>query len=129
MLFGMVRGPVDRRKPFVRIADDLRADIAAGRYPVGEQLPPARELAERYGVAGMTVNNAIAALRDEGLVTTRQGARGATVIATPDEQTPGPAPERSEEFHLLHGQLQDIRATIRRLSTRLDELDERTKNL
>jgi DNA-binding GntR family transcriptional regulator len=125
----MVRGPVDRRKPFVRIADDLRHDIAAGRYPVGEQLPPAREIAERYGVAGMTVNNAIAALREEGLVTTRQGARGATVIATPDEQTVEAGPDRSEEFHLLHGQLQDIRATIRRLSTRLDELDERTRDL
>jgi DNA-binding GntR family transcriptional regulator len=125
----MVKGPADRRQPYVRIADDLRRDIATGRYPVGETLPPARELAERYGVAGMTVTNAIGVLREEGLVTTRQGARGATVIATPDTQTAeGAGPERSEEFHLLSAQLNDIRATIHHLGTRLDELDERTKD-
>jgi DNA-binding GntR family transcriptional regulator len=124
----MVKGPVDRRKPYVRIADDLRRDIAAGHYPVGEQLPPARELAERYGVAGMTVTNAIGVLREEGLVTTRQGSRGATVIATPDEQTAANGPERSEEYQILSAQLHDIRTNLRRLNTRLDELDERTKD-
>lgn len=125
----MVKGPVDRRQPYVRIADDLRRDIAAGRYPVGETLPPARELAEHYGVAGMTVTNAIAVLREEGLVTTRQGARGATVIATPDEHAADAAgPERSEEYQLLSGQLSDIRADIRRLAARLDELDKRTQD-
>jgi DNA-binding GntR family transcriptional regulator len=120
---------VDRRKPYVRIADDLRRDIAAGRYQVGEQLPPARELAERYGVAGMTVNNAIAVLREEGLVTTRQGARGATVVDAPNEQVAADTPERSEEFQIISTQLSDIRASIRRLSSRLDDLDERTKDL
>lgn len=125
----MVRGPIDRRKPYVRIADELRSDIAAGRYPVGEQLPPARQIAERYGVSGMTVNNAIAVLREEGLVTTRQGSRGATVTATPDEQAAAAGPQRSEEFQIISAQLQDIRANMRRLSTRLDELDERTKDL
>jgi DNA-binding GntR family transcriptional regulator len=73
----------------------LRRDIASGRYPVGEQLPSARELADRYGVAGMTVTNAIGVLRDEGLVTTRQGSRGATVIATPDTKDADAIPERS----------------------------------
>lgn len=122
------RGPADHRKPYVRIADDLRRDIAAGRYPVGETLPPAGEIATRYGVAGMTVSNAIAVLRDEGLVTTRQGSRGATVIATPDAQDAGGHPEeRSEEFEVLYSQLQEIRGALRRLSSRLDDLDERTK--
>ncbi|MEV3925460.1 GntR family transcriptional regulator [Actinomadura coerulea] len=126
----MAKGPVDRRKPYVRIADDLRHDIASGVYPVGETLPPGAKLADQYGVSGMTVSNAIAVLREEGLVTTRQGARGATVIATPDTQEAGEtSPERSEEFQLLLTQLQDIRGHIRSLSTRLDDLDERTKDL
>lgn len=125
----MGRGPVDRRKPYVRIADDLRADIAAGRYPVGEMLPPAGDLADRYGVAKMTVSNAIAVLRDEGLVRTRQGARGATVIATPENQEAAGLPsERSEEFEMLHAQLQDIRGVLRHLTSRLDDLDERTRD-
>ncbi|MGI5206471.1 GntR family transcriptional regulator [Spirillospora sp. CA-108201] len=126
----MAKGPVDRRKTYVRIADDLRRDIASGVYPVGETLPPGAKIAEEYGVSGMTVSNAIAVLREEGLITTRQGARGATVIATPDMQEAGDIPpERSEEFQLLFKQLQDIRGHLRRLGTRLDDLDERTKDL
>ncbi|MFI0450713.1 GntR family transcriptional regulator [Actinomadura sp. 6N118] len=126
----MGKGPVDRRKPYVRIADELRQDIASGRYPVGETLPPGTQLASQYGVSGMTVSNAIGVLKEEGLVTTRQGARGATVIASPGTQEAGEAApaERSEEFTLLFSQLQDIRAQIRRLGARLDEIDERTKD-
>ncbi|GAA2614318.1 GntR family transcriptional regulator [Actinomadura fulvescens] len=125
----MGKGPVDRRKPYVRIADGLREEIATGRYPVGETLPPAGQIADQYGVSGMTVSNAIAVLKEEGLVMTRQGARGATVIATPGDvgaETGGPQ-ERSEEFNLLFSHLQDIRTQVRRLSKRLDEIDERTK--
>ncbi|MFB4318127.1 GntR family transcriptional regulator [Actinomadura sp. 21ATH] len=126
----MGKGPVDRRKPYVRIADELRRDIASGRYPVGETLPPGAKLADIFDVSGMTVSNAIAVLKEEGLVTTRQGARGATVIATPDMRDAEEAPvERSEEFTLLFSQLQEIRGHLRRLSSRLDELDERTRDL
>ena len=126
----MAKGPVDRRKPYVRIADDLRRDIASGVYQVGDTLPPGARLAEQYGVSGMTVSNAIAVLREEGLVTTRQGARGATVIATPETQGVNePPPERSEEFRLLSAQLQDIRSHLKRVAARLDDLDERTKDL
>jgi DNA-binding GntR family transcriptional regulator len=112
----------------VRIADDLRCDIASGRYPVGEMLPPAGELAERYGVAKMTVSNAMAVLRDEGIITTKQGARS-VVAAVPDEQQDaGDTPqERSEEFEILFSHLQDIRGELRRLGSRLDDLDERTR--
>lgn len=120
---------VDRRKPYVRIADDLRSQIASGHFPVGEPLPSNGDLAEKYGVAGMTVSNAIAVLREEGLVKTRQGTP-AIVTATPDAKDAGEAhPEPSEEFALLNDQLKDIRTTLRRLSSRLDELDERTKDL
>jgi DNA-binding GntR family transcriptional regulator len=118
----------DYRKPYVRIADDLRRDIASGRYPVGEMLPPAGELAEQYGVAKMTVGNAMAVLRDEGLITTKQGSRS-IVAAVPDkQQAAGDSPqERSEEFEVLFSHLQDIRGELRRLSSRLDDLDERTR--
>jgi DNA-binding GntR family transcriptional regulator len=120
----------DRRKPYVRIADDLRAGIAAGRYPVGDALPPAGEIAERYGVAKMTVSNAIAVLRDEGLIQTRQGSR-TVVVATPDAPAEAEAghEERSEEFQIIFGQLQEIRGVIGHLRAKIEELDERTKNL
>lgn len=109
-------------------ASDVRAPGLRNEAGAEETLPPAGEIARQYGVAGMTVGNAIAVLRDEGLVTTRQGSPGATVIATPDAQDAGDAPqERSEEFEILYSQLQDMRGALRRLSSRLDDLDERTK--
>lgn len=118
-------GPVDRRKQYVRIADEMRRDIASGRYPVGESLPSIAELAERFNVAKMTVSNAIGALRDDGLIQTRQGSPS-IVVAMPGEAG-DEGPQHSEEFQLITGQLQEMRAAIRKLSSRLDDLDERTK--
>ncbi|HBT5541306.1 GntR family transcriptional regulator, partial [Klebsiella pneumoniae] len=37
------------KKPYQEIGDDLRAQIAQGRYPVGSRLPPERHIAETYG--------------------------------------------------------------------------------
>ena len=51
-----------------------------GVFACGEQLPPERELATRLGVSRMTLREAIAALRDSGLVTTRRGRGGGTVV-------------------------------------------------
>ncbi|WP_084959575.1 GntR family transcriptional regulator [Thermoactinospora rubra] len=118
--------PTDRRRPYLRIADDIRRDIAAGRYAVGEQLPVARELANRYGVAMMTIGNALAVLRDEGLIETRQGS-GSFVIRTPDAAPPAET-ERSEEFRILSEQIREIRQHVEKLAIRLDELDARTRS-
>ncbi|MER5326177.1 GntR family transcriptional regulator [Streptosporangium canum] len=121
-------GTTDRRRPYLRIADDIRREIAAGRYAVGEQLPVARELADKYGVAMMTIGNALAVLRDEGLIETRQGS-GSFVTGTPeggDERRAVPE-EPSEEFLLLSQQLREIREHVQKLSFRLDELDARIR--
>src|SRR5687768_9652751 len=116
----------DRRRPYLRIAEDIRRDIASGRYAVGEQLPVARELAEKYGVAMMTIGNALAVLRDEGLIETRQGA-GSFVTRPPGDEAAEPAPgERSEEFRIISEQLHEIRQHMEKLTIRLDELDART---
>ncbi len=53
------------------IRDELRAMVLD--LPVGEPLPPERQLAEQLGVARMTVRQAIAALAREGLLRTVQG--------------------------------------------------------
>ncbi|GLY79724.1 GntR family transcriptional regulator [Actinoallomurus iriomotensis] len=119
--------PVDRRKQYVRIADDIRRDIASGRYAVGDPLPSVAELATRFGVAKMTISNAIAALRDEGLIQTRQGSPS-IVLAAPDEAG-DEAEEHSEEFEIISAQLQQLKAVVKRIGARLDELDERTKDL
>lgn len=126
----MVSANPDRRKLYVRIADELREELAAGRYPVGEPFLSIGELADRFGAAKMTVDRAVDVLRSEGYLESRQGSR-TTVIALPEIQPdhPGDAQERSEEFQVLFGQLQEIRSQIRGFAAKLEELDERTKNL
>lgn len=56
---------------FRRIADDLRIQIEDGTLAPGDQLPTQLELVERYGVARMTVRQALAELVNSGLVVTR----------------------------------------------------------
>lgn len=71
------RGPI-----WQAIADTLRGDIAAGRFPAGQRLPAAEVLAARFGVHRHTVRQAIAALTAEGLTYSRRGA-GVMVTAAP----------------------------------------------
>lgn len=61
-----------------KIADDLRSRIASGELPSGSLLPTQQELTTTYGVARMTVRQAISALENEGLVMSQQG-KGAVV--------------------------------------------------
>ncbi|MEU2771187.1 GntR family transcriptional regulator [Streptomyces diastaticus] len=54
--------------PHERAAAALRADITAGTYAAGAELPGQRELAEKYGVAQNTMGQALRLLEAEGLV-------------------------------------------------------------
>ena len=63
----------DPRPPYAQITDALREAIRNGELAPGERLPSGRELATRYGVALMTIQRAIATLRDEGLVRSYRG--------------------------------------------------------
>ena len=65
---------------FETTVEQLATAIRLGVFVVGEQLPPERDLAERLGVSRNTLREAIAALRDSGLVTTRRGRGGGTVV-------------------------------------------------
>jgi DNA-binding transcriptional regulator YhcF (GntR family) len=66
--------PDDPRPPYMQIANALRAAILTKQLAPGEQLPSGNELAKRYAVARMTVQQALRVLRDEGLIVTRQGS-------------------------------------------------------
>lgn len=55
---------------YVLVADHLAARIAAGELPAGTQLPAELALAEAYKVAVGTVRQAVAELRQRGLVVT-----------------------------------------------------------
>jgi GntR family transcriptional regulator len=57
-----------------QIADRLRGEMLAGELEAGAKLPTERELAERFGVRRETLRQALALLRSEGWLETRQGS-------------------------------------------------------
>jgi GntR family transcriptional regulator len=71
-----------------KVADDIKAAIGAGAYPPGALLPSESELAERYSVSRGTVRQAFAALRADGVIASRRGARR-VVIGGPRVQSFG----------------------------------------
>jgi GntR family transcriptional regulator len=58
-----------------KVADDIKTAIAAGEYGAGTRLPSESELAQRYGVSRGTIRQAFAALRADGVIASRRGAR------------------------------------------------------
>ena len=73
------------RPAHVRLADALRAAIEQGDLHPGDALPGESALTRATGLSRGTVRQAVATLRAEGLVQTRQGAR-TTVLARPRHQ-------------------------------------------
>jgi DNA-binding FadR family transcriptional regulator len=71
--------------------------------------------------------NALAVLRDDGLIETRQGS-GSFVTASPagDIERQTRADGHSEEFRVISDQLKEIRQHMRTLSSRLDALEAQT---
>jgi DNA-binding transcriptional regulator YhcF (GntR family) len=63
-----------------QIAGSVRRAVAEGQIAVGEQLPPAAELAEALDVDRNTVLAAYRRLRDDGVLEFRRG-RGARVAS------------------------------------------------
>src|SRR5579871_7010231 len=61
------------------VAGDIKAAIAAGGYAAGTRLPSEHELAERYSVSRGTIRQAFAALRADGVIASRRGARRVVV--------------------------------------------------
>jgi DNA-binding transcriptional regulator YhcF (GntR family) len=70
----MALDPDDPRPPYVQVANALRAAILTKTFSPGDRLPSRSELAKKYNVAPMTVQNALRELREEGLIVSRQGS-------------------------------------------------------
>ncbi len=64
----------DPRPPYQQVAASLRASILTRKVEPGEKLPSQAELSKRYGVARMTIQQALRILKDEGLIASRQGS-------------------------------------------------------
>lgn len=72
--------PVRHADAFEGTVEKLATAIRLGTFPRGSMLPPERELAMSLGVARMTLREAIAALRQAGMVQTRRGRGGGSLV-------------------------------------------------
>jgi GntR family transcriptional regulator len=77
---------------YLQLAAILRKQIERGELVPRRPVPSKRQLTQEYGIAGGTVDKALAILRSEGLVKTVRG-RGIYVTA-PDERLRQPNGQR-----------------------------------
>lgn len=64
----------DPRPPYQQIASRLRAAILTGVLQPGARLPSQHQLATNFGVARMTVQQALRILKEDTLIVARQGS-------------------------------------------------------
>src|SRR5215470_9816684 len=112
--------PASDRAVYRQIADHLREAIARSRLAEGEQLPSEAQLMEHYGVARMTIRNALRVLQDEGLTTAEHG-RGVYVRARPPVRRL--ASDRFAQRHRKEGKAAfDIEAEQHGATPQVDQL-------
>jgi len=71
--------PTARPARYRLIADELAAQIRAGAYALGENLPVEHDLARQFDTSRQTIREALRVLSDQGLIARRAGF-GTTVI-------------------------------------------------
>ncbi len=103
----------DQKQPiYQQLADILVGQLMDGDPPEGEAMPSVRSLAGRYLLNPLTVNRALQALGDDGLVESR---RGLGLYVTPGARERLRATERQrflqEEWPRLRQRLQQLGIT------------------
>ena len=80
--------PVESRRLYQQIADQIRELIVRGGFEPGTRLPPERDLAQQLGVSRPSLREALIALDVEGRVEVRSGS-GAFVSAAQSDRPTG----------------------------------------
>ncbi len=76
--------PVESRRLYQQIADQIRELIDRGGFEAGTRLPPERDLAQQLGVSRPSLREALIALDVEGRVEVRSGSGVFVSSAQPD---------------------------------------------
>jgi DNA-binding transcriptional regulator YhcF (GntR family) len=105
-----------------RVADELRSQIASGRYPAGTALPSYRQLAAEYKVAVNTAMAAVHSLRDEGLVVGKPNA-AAYVSDRPDQA------DTKHELRSLRTEVGDLQRRLRQAGADFAAIDDRLSDV
>ena len=103
--FSPVTVPLSRT---AQLVEHLGTEIRAGRYKPTERLPTEQELMARFDVSRTVVREAVASLKAEGLVVTRQGS-GAFVAQNPT----------GKPFRIVSDDLKSIAEVLNVLQLRL----------
>lgn len=80
----VVFAPVESRARVEAVVRRIGDAIELGLLADGEQLPGESELAGQLGVSTVTLREALMALRQQGLVTTRRGRGGGSFVSLPE---------------------------------------------
>ena len=75
--------PRDNAKLAEHVAAQIRGDIIAKGWPVGQVLAAEPELIERYGVSRSVLREAVRIVEYLGVARMRQGPGGGLVVTTP----------------------------------------------
>lgn len=106
----------DEAPKYRALADELRADISAGRLTVGGRMPTKATLMSDHGVALGTIDRALSILRSEGLIKSEQGA-GTWILRAPEA-----APDVPAELAELRGEVTEMREHVGAVEAALMDL-------
>jgi DNA-binding FadR family transcriptional regulator len=76
----------------------ITESVALGLLSDGEQLPSETELSAQLGVSTVTLREALASLREQGLVETRRGRKGGSFVRAPVDPTRAVLRQRLESL-------------------------------
>ncbi|OXY81598.1 FadR/GntR family transcriptional regulator [Oceanimonas doudoroffii] len=114
---------------FIRIRQEGRTEevvrrlmeaIDLGLFAEGQQLPSETELATQFGVATVTLREALAHLRQQGAIETRRGRNGGSFVRYAEEQPAAALLKRLQELSTLElRDLSDEHTAISGMAARL----------
>ena len=89
----------DARPMYLQIVEQIRARIASGEWPAGQELPSIRALAATIKVSVITVKRAYLDLESEGVIVTRHG-KGSFVADSGRGSTASELQQQKLDAHL-----------------------------
>lgn len=113
----------DRTPIHAQVERGIRAAIASGRLPIGDQLPTVRQLAVDLRVNANTVAKVYAHLEREGVLETRRGVGTFVAVRTVAKQDE--ALRRSELCRLVDRFLAELSSHGFRVDEALPEIEAR----
>jgi DNA-binding GntR family transcriptional regulator len=109
----------DPRPESEQAADILRQEILRGDIKPGAHVGSVRDLTTRFKISGMTVQRALAILREDGLIlTTSRGSYARDPQQASEADTGGDLSEVLRQLEHLTSQVSELRGRLEALESR-----------